>query len=74
MIINALVRQLHSEGHYRATTKKICKLFGEKLDFKEIKFPVKFTDIQKIEQKNFNCKSVFGYENKEKYMFCVSQE
>ena len=43
------------------------KDFMKKLDFKDIKFTVKITDIHKIENKNFITISAFGYENTEKY-------
>ena len=33
---------------------KIDKDFAEKLDFKDVKFPVKVRDIQKIEKNKFN--------------------
>ena len=39
-----------------------------------MKFPVKVKDIHKIEKKNSNAISVFGYENKEKYPFYVSKK
>ena len=38
--------------------------FAKRLDFKDIKFPVKIRDIHKIEKKNSISISVFGYENK----------
>ena len=42
------------------------KDFAKKLDFKEIKFPVKIRDIHKIKNNNSIGISVFSYENKEK--------
>ena len=45
----------------------------KKVDFKEIKFPVKIRDSQKIEKKNSIGTSVFCYENKEKYPIYVSK-
>ena len=37
------------------------KYFAKRLDFKDIKFPVKTRDIHKIEKKNSIGISVFGY-------------
>ena len=48
-------------------------IINEKLDFKDIKFQVKFRDIHKIETKNSIGISVFGYENKEKHPIYVSK-
>ena len=42
------------------------KDFAKKLDFKEIKFPVKIRDIHKIKNNNSIGISIFSYENKEK--------
>ena len=33
----------------------------------DVKFPIKVRDIHKIERKNYNGITVFGYENKTKY-------
>ena len=49
-------------------------IINEKLDFKDIKFQVKFRDIHKIETKNSIGISVFGYENKEKHPIYVSKK
>ena len=51
---------------------KSCKS-SKKLDFKDIKFPVKTRDIHRIEKKIISI-SVFGYENKEKYPIYVSKK
>ena len=53
---------------------KADKGSAKKLDFKDIKFPVKVRDIHKIEKKNSIDISVFGYENKEKYPIYVSKQ
>ena len=45
-----------------------------KLDFKNIKFPVKIWDIHKTENNNFIGISVFGNENKEKHPTYVSKK
>ena len=44
-----------------------------KLDFKDIKFPVKVRDIHKIEKNNSIGISVFGYGNKEKHPIYASK-
>ena len=44
------------------------------LNFKDIKFPVKFRDIQEIEKENSIDISVFGYENKENHSISVSKK
>ena len=45
--------------------------FVRKLDFKDIKFPVKIRDIHKIKKENFIGISVFGYENEGKHPIYV---
>ena len=63
-----LVKYLHSADFHPAKIRKVDKDFARKLDFKDIKFPVRSKHNQKIEKKK-NCigNSVFGYENKQKY-------
>ena len=51
--------------------EKLTKILLKKLDFKDIKSPIKFRDIQKIEENNFISISVFRYESKEKYPIYV---
>ena len=58
-----LVRYLYPADY---DTAKVDKDFARELDFKDPKFPVKIRDIHKIEKKNCNSNSVFGYENKKK--------
>ena len=48
--------------------------FAKRLDFKDIKFPVKIRDIYKIEKKNSIGISVYGYENIEKFPTYVSKK
>ena len=55
-----MVRQLQLADHHPA------RLFGTKLDFEDIKFPVKVRDIHKIEKKNCINISISGYEKKGK--------
>ena len=62
-----IVRYVHPADHDPRRITKADKDFAKKLDFKDIKFPVKIRDTHKIEEKYSIAISVFGYENKEKY-------
>ena len=69
-----LVRYLNLANHHPARITKADKDFANRIDFKDIKFPVKIRDTHKIEkQKNSIGISVFGYKNKEKYPIYVSK-
>ena len=68
-----LVRYLNPAEHNPRRIPKADKDFVKKPDFKDIKLPVKFRDIHKIETKNSIGISVFGYENKEKYPIFLSK-
>ena len=70
----SIVRYLNRADHDLRGITKADKDFSEKLDFKDIKFPVKIRKIHKIEKKNFISISFFGYENKEKHPICVSKK
>ena len=48
-----IVWYLHSVDHNPKRFTKADKEIAKKLDFKDVKFPVKVTDILKIEKKNF---------------------
>ena len=69
-----LVRYLYPADHISSRIRKSDKLFGDELDFEDIKFPVKIKDIHKIGKKNSTGISVFGYENKVKYPIYVSRK
>ena len=70
-----LVRYLNPANHHPARITKFDKDFAKKLDFEDIKFPIKISDIYKIgKKKNSIGISVFGYENKEKYPIYVSKK
>ena len=43
---------LNPADHNQIRTTRADKDFGKRLDFKDIKFPVKIRDIYKIEKKN----------------------
>ena len=61
------VRYLSPSDYHPSRIIKTDKDFAKKLDFKDIKLPVKIRDIQK-----FNI-SVFGYENKERHLIYLSK-
>ena len=69
-----VVTYLHPSDHYPRRSRKIDKLYGFKLNFKNKKLPVKVRDIRNIERKNFFDISVFGYEDKRKYIIYVSKK
>ena len=69
-----MVRYLNPTNHHPARITKADKDFSKRLEFKETNFPVKITDIHKLEKKNVMGISVFGYENKEKHPIYVSKE
>ena len=69
-----MVRYLNPADHHPARITKADKDFAKRLDFKDIKFPVKIRDIHKIEKKSSIGNSVFGYENKEKHPIYVSKK
>ena len=69
-----MVRYLNPTNHHPTRITKADKDFSKRLEFKEINFPVKITDIHKLEKKNVMGISVFGYENKEKHPIYVSKE
>ena len=48
-----IARYLNPTDHNPRRTIKADKDFDKKLDFKDIKFPVKIRDIHKIEKKEF---------------------
>ena len=50
-------------------------MFEKKMDFKDIKFPVKISDTHKIKKRKKNCIgiSVLGYKNKGKKTLCVKK-
>ena len=59
--------------HNPKSITKADKDCDKNLDLKDVKFPVKFRDINKIE-KNYISINVLGYENKEKYLIYVSKK
>ena len=69
-----LVRYLNSADHNPRTNTKAYKDFKNRLDFKDIKFPVKIRDIQIIEKNNSTSISLFGYEDKEKYQIYIPKK
>ena len=74
MIMNVLSGVwLNPADHHPERTRKADKDVAKRLDFKDIKLPVKIRNIRKIEIKNSIGISVFGYENKEKHSIYVSK-
>ena len=69
-----MVRYLNPEDHNPRRITKADKVFAKILDFKDIKYPVKTRDIQKVETNNSIDISVFGYDNKVKYPIYVSKK
>ena len=69
-----LIRYLNPVDHNPRRFTKADKDFAKRLDFKDIKFPVKIIDIHKMKRKNSIDISVFGYENKGKCPIYVSKE
>ena len=62
---------LYPADYCPARNRKNDKLFGDDLDFEDIKFPVKIKDIHKMEKKNSIGISVSGYENKKKHWIYI---
>ena len=55
---------------------QVCLTIVKKLDFKDIKFPIKVRDIHKIEKKKKKKSigiSAFGYDSKEKQPIYISK-
>ena len=69
-----MVRYLNPADYHPATITKANKDFANRLDFKDMKFPIKIRDNQKIQKENSIGISVFGYENKEKHPIYVSKK
>ena len=58
-----IVRYVNPTDHDPRRITKANKDFTKKIDFKDIKFPVKVRDMHKTEKKNFISIRVSGYEN-----------
>ena len=63
----SIVTYLNATNLNPTTFEKADKDFTKKLDFKDIKFPVKIRDTLKSEKKFSISIRVFGYQNKEKH-------
>ena len=67
----------HILNSCKSSPSKITKAdndFAKKLDFKDIKSPVKIRNIHKIEKKTSIGFSAFGYKNKEKHRIYMSKK
>ena len=69
-----LVRYLHPADYNLRIIREVDKLYGNKLDLKDIKFPVKVKDISKNEGKNSISISFFGYKNEKGYPISRSKK
>ena len=69
----SLVTYVNPANHYPTRITKADKDPAKRLDFKDIKLPVKIREIHKFEKKNFIEISVFDYKNKEKHPIYVSK-
>ena len=69
-----LVRYLNPVDHNPKRMTKADQEFGKKLDFKNIKFPVKIRDIHKIEKRIPSALVLFGHKNKEKHPIYVPKK
>ena len=69
-----LVRYLNPAGHNPRKITKTGKDFAKRINFKDIKFPVKIKDTSKIVKKSSIVISAFGYENEEKYPIYVPKK
>ena len=69
-----LVRHFNLADQNSQRITKADKYISKRFDFKDIKFPVKSTDIHKIEKRNSIGISVFGYENNQKHLLDVPKK
>ena len=69
-----MVRYLNPAQRNPRRITKADKDFTKRLDFKDIKFPVKIRDIHKTEKNNSISISAFGYENQEKYPIHIQKK
>ena len=68
-----MIRYLNTADHNPRKITKVDKYYAKRLDFKDVKFPVKIRDIDKVEKKHSIGISLFHYENEEKYRMYVSK-
>ncbi|CAB4024618.1 Hypothetical predicted protein [Paramuricea clavata] len=61
------VRHLRPKARRATTITRKDREFVDNLDYKDIEFPVKVSDIDKIERKNSVNISVFGYKGKKQF-------
>ena len=70
----SIVRYLILQIITQQELQKLIQILLKKLDCKDVKFPVKIRDINKIEKKNYIGINVFSYEYKEKHPIYVSNK
>ena len=68
------VRYLHHTDHNPGRTRKIDEILADKLDFEDIKVPVKIKDAYKIGKKEFYRYCIFDCENKKKHPIYISNK
>ena len=68
-----MIRYFYPEDDHLARIQRVERLFGDELDFKVRKFPIKIKDFHKIDKNNYISISVFGYETKVKYQSVVKK-
>ena len=68
-----VVRYLHPPDHHLAINREILNLFGDELDFKDIKCPDKINDIGKSNEKNFIGTDDLIMKTNKKYLIYVSK-
>ena len=68
-MLDILILQKNIQKEFKKHDKKVA----EKLDCREIEFPVKEKDFKKIEVKNNLCIKVFGYKNELVFPIFVSE-
>ena len=68
----SIVRYVNPADYHSARIRNFDKDFAKKLDFEDIKFPVKVRHIYKFEKKNSISISAFANKNKEKHPIYVS--
>ena len=61
------IRHLNPQEKYPQRIKKCDKEFIEKLDYKDIEFPVTVKQVSFIEKQNNISINIFGYEEKQPY-------
>ena len=70
----AHIRHLNPQNKDPQRIKKSDKAFIQNLDYQGIEFPVTIKQINKIEEQNSINITVFGYENKQLFLFIYQKK